>query len=89
VRLFLGKNQHKKRAGKVSQRVDPEFKPQFHKKKKKGRKKKRLSYIPEIPGLSFDLRNLSPSWKVMVRIKIEIQIGNQNAIVGNRKHKSG
>jgi hypothetical protein len=40
VRLFLGKNQHKKRAGKVSQRVDPEFKPQFHKKKKKEERKK-------------------------------------------------
>jgi hypothetical protein len=35
ARPFLEKIHHKKRAGGVAQGVGPEFKPQYHKKKKK------------------------------------------------------
>jgi hypothetical protein len=36
----LKKSPSQKRAGGVTQGVGPEFKPQYHKKKKKGRKRK-------------------------------------------------
>jgi hypothetical protein len=36
---YLEKTQHKKRVGGVVQGVGPEFKPQYHKKKKEKRKK--------------------------------------------------
>jgi hypothetical protein len=35
VRLYLEKTHHKKRDGGVAQGVGPEFKPQYHKKKKR------------------------------------------------------
>jgi hypothetical protein len=38
MRPYLKKNLHKKRAGGMAQGIGPEFKPQYHKKKKKERK---------------------------------------------------
>jgi hypothetical protein len=38
MRCYLKKTHHKKRVGGVAQDVGPEFKPQYHKKKKKIRK---------------------------------------------------
>jgi hypothetical protein len=35
LEILSQKNLHKKRAGEVVQSVGPEFKPQYHKKKKK------------------------------------------------------
>jgi hypothetical protein len=35
MRCYLKKTHHKKRVGGVAQDVGPEFKPQYHKKKKK------------------------------------------------------
>jgi hypothetical protein len=35
MRTYLEKTHHKKRTGGVAQGVGPEFKPQYHQKKKK------------------------------------------------------
>jgi hypothetical protein len=43
------KNPSQKRAGVVAQGVDPEFKPQYHKKKKK-KKPKDLAFCLRLPG---------------------------------------
>jgi hypothetical protein len=40
LRPYLKKTLHKNRAGGVAQGEDPEFKPQYHKKKKKSKTKK-------------------------------------------------
>jgi hypothetical protein len=39
VRPYLEKTHHQKRVDRVAQGVDSEFKPQYHKKRKKERKK--------------------------------------------------
>jgi hypothetical protein len=45
TRPYLGKNPSHKRAGGVVQGVGPEFKPKYHKKKKKGRHSNRCLSI--------------------------------------------
>jgi hypothetical protein len=39
LRPYLEKKPSQKRAGGVAQGVDPEFKPQYHKNKKNGRRR--------------------------------------------------
>jgi hypothetical protein len=47
VRLYLEKKKSQKRAGGVDQGEGPEFKPQYHKKKKQKRKKCSFNkYLP-------------------------------------------
>jgi hypothetical protein len=46
VRPYLEKIHHNKRAGGAAQGVDPEFKPQYHKKKKKkGKSFKKVCWL--------------------------------------------
>jgi hypothetical protein len=56
IRPYLEKTLHKKRVGAVAQGVGPEFKPQYHKKRKKERKEKgmwtevvREGFLEELP----------------------------------------
>jgi hypothetical protein len=46
VKLYIEKNHHKKRVGRVAQDVSPEFKPKYHKIKRK--KKERKKPYPKI-----------------------------------------
>jgi hypothetical protein len=44
MRTYLEKTLHKKRAGGVTQGIGPEFKPQYHKKKKENKTENPLSH---------------------------------------------